>query len=139
MRFSRPACSQLMECPDDLAGKKAGCPKCGQKVLIPSPGAPLPNASNKTTLGRIEPTETAPGSPTAIQPGPAVVPTATIASPTTTRLTPAPPPWRKLRRFAWIAVPIIGGLAACLFCAALKAGITDYVWSLQEMDERADN
>ena len=35
MRFNCPTCSQLMECPDDVAGKTGRCPKCRQKFVIP--------------------------------------------------------------------------------------------------------
>lgn len=42
-----------MECSDDLAGQKASCPKCGQKVLIPTPPKPIPTPTKKTTLGII--------------------------------------------------------------------------------------
>ena len=44
----------MMQCPDDLAGTKASCPKCGQRVLIPTPPKPMPTPSNKTTLGKLE-------------------------------------------------------------------------------------
>jgi hypothetical protein len=53
MRFNCPTCSQLMECNDGMAGMKAICPKCAQKVLIPTP-APIPTPTPKTTLGKIE-------------------------------------------------------------------------------------
>jgi hypothetical protein len=43
-----------MQCPDDFAGRKALCPKCGQKILVPAPPNPLPTPTNKTTLGKLE-------------------------------------------------------------------------------------
>jgi DNA-directed RNA polymerase subunit RPC12/RpoP len=62
MRFSCPSCSQPMQCPDDYAGKKAKCPKCAQKILVPTPPPTSPidipgfgqNSTNKTTLGKID-------------------------------------------------------------------------------------
>lgn len=54
MRISCPTCSQLMHCEERDAGKKAACPKCGQRVLIPSPPAPVPVPQNKTVLGKLE-------------------------------------------------------------------------------------
>lgn len=49
MRFSCPSCSQIMQSTPSSAGTKVGCPKYGQRVLVPSPA---PTA--KTTLGRLE-------------------------------------------------------------------------------------
>src|ERR1017187_2846705 len=43
-----------MQCPDSAGGKKAICPKCGQKILIPTPPAPALFRANKTTLGKLE-------------------------------------------------------------------------------------
>lgn len=63
MRFSCPSCSQMMQCPDDYAGKKATCPKCTQKILVPTPSNPPPptvSPINKTTLGKIEEDEPVP-------------------------------------------------------------------------------
>ena len=57
MRLSCPTCSLPMECSDDLAGTKAFCPKCGQKMLLPTP--PKPTPTNKTTLAVIEDENTA--------------------------------------------------------------------------------
>ena len=54
MRFTCPNCSQLMECPDELAGRRATCPKCGQKLCLPVPPRPTPIPTNKTVLGKLE-------------------------------------------------------------------------------------
>jgi hypothetical protein len=75
MRFSCPNCTQLMECPDDLAGAKASCPKCGQKVLIPTP----PEPANKTTLGKLEDDESSPGANQPLPPVPPIIRTAVRA------------------------------------------------------------
>ena len=49
IRFACPACSVVtMNCPDDKAGVKVGCPRCGQRLEIPPApkgtmlGKPLP-------------------------------------------------------------------------------------------------
>jgi hypothetical protein len=83
MNFSCPTCTQVMQCPDEFAGRKAVCPKCGQKILIPTPPPPLPTASNKTTLGKLE--ENVSQSPVSIPvpvpqpPPPPLLPTAQFA------------------------------------------------------------
>jgi hypothetical protein len=38
-----------MNCPNEAARKKSKCPKCGQKILIPTP-----TPTNKTMLGKLE-------------------------------------------------------------------------------------
>ena len=52
MRFSCPKCSQSITCDESCAGRKAKCPKCGQRLLIPTP--PVPKPENKTILGKLE-------------------------------------------------------------------------------------
>src|SRR5690349_5212244 len=49
IRFACPACQSHLKSPDDKAGAKIACPKCGQKVRVPEPpdsgtvlGVPLP-------------------------------------------------------------------------------------------------
>ena len=68
MRFRCPNCKQSMECPDDLAGRKATCPRCTQKILIPSPPKPIPTPTNKTTLGVLEGDDAQPDAPITVQP-----------------------------------------------------------------------
>lgn len=46
MIFNCPSCSKSLSTPDETAGNKVECPKCGQRILIPSP-------KNKTKLGQI--------------------------------------------------------------------------------------
>lgn len=75
MNFSCPNCSQTMTCPESAAGKKATCPKCGQKILIPTPPQAVSFPTNKTTLGKLEESISA-----------APIPIATVAAPP-----PAPP------------------------------------------------
>lgn len=121
MQFRCPSCSQSMQCPDDLAGKKAICPKCGQKVLIPPPVS-LPNAANKTLLGHPEPDGTRPDAAAA----PAPIPLATHAPPAAATAEPLPPPTptkRKIPRLAWVGVAVAGGLAACFVCTCGGVGI----------------
>jgi DNA-directed RNA polymerase subunit RPC12/RpoP len=51
--FQCPACHKVLKVQDDSAGKKAPCPKCGQRLLVPPP------VQNKTVLGQPVP-ESAP-------------------------------------------------------------------------------
>lgn len=53
MIFLCPTCAQSFRTGDDTAGKKVLCPKCGQKILVPTPPPPAPVPSNKTTLGKL--------------------------------------------------------------------------------------
>src|SRR5262249_47435395 len=47
IQYSCPACQVVLEAQDNMAGKKIICPKCGQRLLIPSP------TRNKTILGQL--------------------------------------------------------------------------------------
>jgi hypothetical protein len=56
MRFACPACNAAMNAPDGKAGKKAVCPRCGQRLRIPAPTAertmlakPLPPKGQSAT------------------------------------------------------------------------------------------
>jgi hypothetical protein len=51
IRFSCPACQKVLKAPDQGAGRKTHCPRCGQRLLIPPPV----RVENKTILGRPEP------------------------------------------------------------------------------------
>jgi len=51
IRFSCPKCQSKLNAPDEKAGVKVPCPKCGQRLLIPTPPPP----ENKTLLGELEP------------------------------------------------------------------------------------
>ena len=57
IRFACPACSVVMNCPDDKAGVKVGCPRCGQRLEIPPApkgtmlGKPLPPRSRLPAEG----------------------------------------------------------------------------------------
>ncbi|GEM_PF-6749231 len=51
IRFRCGNCQTLCSYP--TAGEKVSCPKCGQKLLVPS--LPPPPAQNKTVLGVLEP------------------------------------------------------------------------------------
>jgi predicted Zn finger-like uncharacterized protein len=44
IHFQCPRCQASFQCPDDKAGIKGNCPKCGQRLQIPSP------PPNKTIL-----------------------------------------------------------------------------------------
>ena len=46
VRLSCPTCHAVLAVPDDQAGRKGPCPKCGQRLLVP------PTALNKTVLGK---------------------------------------------------------------------------------------
>lgn len=45
IRFTCPACNASFHLPDDAAGKKGPCPKCGQRLQVPAP------RPNRTVLG----------------------------------------------------------------------------------------
>jgi DNA-directed RNA polymerase subunit RPC12/RpoP len=44
MYISCPTCSQRLQVPDDAAGKKVACAKCGQRILVPTPH-PVPSSA----------------------------------------------------------------------------------------------
>jgi hypothetical protein len=49
IRFACPVCSAVCAAPPEAVGKKASCPKCGQRLQVPAPrrpsvlGKPLPD------------------------------------------------------------------------------------------------
>jgi DNA-directed RNA polymerase subunit RPC12/RpoP len=51
IRFGCPVCKTALECPDRKAGRKLPCPKCGQRLLVPSP------TRNQTMLGEALPSK----------------------------------------------------------------------------------
>ncbi len=55
IRFSCPRCSSVLESPDNSAGLKFSCGKCGQRLQVPEPPKPPPQPPlNKTVLGKLE-------------------------------------------------------------------------------------
>ena len=95
-----------MECQDNLAGQKASCPKCGQKVLIPIPRK-TPTPTNKTTLGKLEDNSGGPSMP--FQPHPQ-----TVSSP--------PSVLAKVTKMTWIIV-VGASVGACLLCSCVGGGL----------------
>jgi DNA-directed RNA polymerase subunit RPC12/RpoP len=59
IRFACPTCQSVLDSPDDSAGDKLACPRCGQRLQVPTPPAPPPN---KTVLGALLPGEGGPAS-----------------------------------------------------------------------------
>jgi DNA-directed RNA polymerase subunit RPC12/RpoP len=53
IRFKCPACQKILKVPDEGAGRKINCPKCGQRMLIPAPKRPA--TTNKTMLAQLAP------------------------------------------------------------------------------------
>src|SRR6266851_146361 len=53
IRFSCPTCRKVLKSPDHGVGRKTFCPRCGQRLLIPSP-IPI-QVQNKTILGQPTP------------------------------------------------------------------------------------
>ncbi len=51
MRFQCPRCQKVLKAPQDCAGRKTKCTRCGQKLLVPAPLAPTAE-QNKTVLGK---------------------------------------------------------------------------------------
>src|SRR4051794_34939084 len=88
IRFACPKCKAVLECPDDEAGSKMGCPHCGQRLQIPTP--PPNRTILAPYLGR--------GPDPAARPGVNVPPTAPLpgwmgqASPPPVRQNPVPTP-----------------------------------------------
>src|SRR5947209_4711867 len=77
IRFGCPACKTVLSTPPEQAGTKVGCPRCGQRLLVPQPPQP-----NKSLPGALLPPE---GKPLAPHPAAA----ATVV--------PQPNPWFLLR------------------------------------------
>jgi hypothetical protein len=48
IRFACPMCNAAMAAPDDRAGSKGTCPKCGQRIQVPKPPP-----ANKTVVGKL--------------------------------------------------------------------------------------
>jgi DNA-directed RNA polymerase subunit RPC12/RpoP len=59
IHFSCPSCRNSLMSPDEAAGTKIACPKCGQRLLIPPPV----QAQNKTVLGISVPEPISPNLP----------------------------------------------------------------------------
>ncbi len=53
IRFTCPACRKILKVSDEGSGRKISCPKCGQRMLIPTPTKPA--ATNPTVLGELTP------------------------------------------------------------------------------------
>jgi DNA-directed RNA polymerase subunit RPC12/RpoP len=49
IRFTCPTCQKALKTPDDAVNRKASCPRCGQRLLVPDPVKPA--ANNKTVVG----------------------------------------------------------------------------------------
>jgi len=52
--FSCPTCSQVDAFPMKAAGNKGTCPKCGQKLRIPTPPKPTPTPTSKNCYWTLE-------------------------------------------------------------------------------------
>jgi DNA-directed RNA polymerase subunit RPC12/RpoP len=53
IRFMCPTCLKHLKAPDDGAGRKIPCPRCGQRLQVPTP--PQPPEHGKTVLGSLLP------------------------------------------------------------------------------------
>jgi hypothetical protein len=51
IRFLCGACRKTLKAPDDWAGRKTTCPRCGQRLLIPPPVPIQARVKNETVLG----------------------------------------------------------------------------------------
>ncbi len=103
IRFACPTCNTTISAPDDKAGGKGPCPKCGQRVQIPEPPKPPPML-NKTVLGRIE--DIMPGSP--------LLPFGTMPSPVPTAS--APPVAQRVDAPMASVVPVPPAATYCPRC-----------------------
>jgi DNA-directed RNA polymerase subunit RPC12/RpoP len=52
IRFACPTCRKVLNASDDKAGRKAPCPACGQRLLVPRPIHVPAQIQNKTVLGQ---------------------------------------------------------------------------------------
>ena len=103
MRFACPACSAVINCPDEFAGKQVSCPKCGLKVIIPAP-VPPPDAASEAFPGPFESSDANADFTTTI--------------PQTSRSPNPTPAAKMLPRSVWIGA-IVVGLLACLACVGI--------------------
>src|SRR5438067_1268109 len=55
--FSCPTCREVIQVREETAGTKMPCPRCGQKLRVPSP------ADNPTVAGHLLPHDLAAGAP----------------------------------------------------------------------------
>jgi DNA-directed RNA polymerase subunit M/transcription elongation factor TFIIS len=65
IRFACPVCNAVMKAPADKAGRKGQCPKCGQRLQVPSPSRtvlakPLPPAKAEEIVHVVEAVDLAP-------------------------------------------------------------------------------
>jgi len=51
IRFTCPTCQKILKAPDEGAGRKTSCPRCGQRLLVPPPV----QVHDNTMLGRPAP------------------------------------------------------------------------------------
>ena len=58
--FTCPSCSHKLQVQNDMAGKKAKCPKCGQIVLCPSAAVSVGSSARSESQARAQPAELAP-------------------------------------------------------------------------------
>src|SRR5438874_13246853 len=58
IRFGCPSCKTVLSTPPEQAGTKVGCPRCGQRLLVPQPPPP-----NKPLLGALLAPEGEPPAP----------------------------------------------------------------------------
>ena len=63
IRYSCPNCDQPLTIPDELAGKRRKCPKCGAKFTVPLADGTIPDGT--TARGSTRPTPDGAGSVTA--------------------------------------------------------------------------
>src|SRR5262245_32333490 len=83
IRFACPACKAVLESPDQKAGSKVNCPKCGQRLQIP--GAPV--SRSRTVLGALLPG----GRPKVIEQPPTTAPAPKPQKPPLAPSVPQPP------------------------------------------------
>ncbi|HEY4234299.1 MAG TPA: biopolymer transporter ExbD [Lacipirellulaceae bacterium] len=68
IRYSCPNCDQPLVIPDELAGKRRKCPKCGAKFTVPLPDGTIPQSARPkraTSSAAAGPSVTAEGKPPA--------------------------------------------------------------------------
>lgn len=114
MRFRCPACSQLMEFPDELTGRSASCPKCQFKFTLPTPSQPAPPA--------IVPADQPATSAVTARPAPPSRPAPRAEAPSKPPRTPK----KKIPSVVWIGVAVGGALAACLLCTCVGISLNAF-------------
>jgi predicted Zn finger-like uncharacterized protein len=131
IRFACPACQTSYDVPDDVAGRKTNCRKCGQRLQVPA----LPNKTVLAPLLQHKPDVGSPSLPPAAPPPNAPVPQQVSPEQLTRGLSLAGAIVLTLGVFCPILqVPLLGGIS--LFDWNIHAITNDWRQPSNERDQR---